>query len=148
MIPALANDLIPSTENTTVFWNLSNHPHAETWPMGQIEAARSWGGRKPNRLADVAFPQVDPGSDTGAVEALAELTLARLLERGAMVGEPVLVMGEFTLVLSLVPRLQAAGLVPVVATSRREASLSVHSNGEVLKEHRFRFVQFRPYQVP
>lgn len=133
------------TERPRTFWNLSNHATAESWTTAQVEAAEAWGGGGPNRVVDFPFPPVDPHCDAESVLALAGLTLARLREAGAEPGEAVMVMGEFTLVCTLVPMLQAAGLVPVVATSHREASATIEPDGSVRQEHQFRFVRFRPY---
>jgi hypothetical protein len=136
---------MPPPTPLPTFWNLSNHGLRESWTAEQIAAAKAWGEGAPNHLEDFPFPQVDPTADIAAVVALAARTLAGLQAAGARPGEAVMLMGEFTLACALVPRLQAAGLVPVVATSVREARASVEADGSVVQEHRFRFVRFRPY---
>ena len=127
------------------FWNLSNHPIGEAWSAGQIEAARGWEalGLEPR---DWPFPAVDPEAGPLDVRNLAEATVAALLAAGAVASEPVLVMGEFSLVWNLVGLLAARGLVPVTATTRREASQLLQADGSVLMAHQFRFVRFRRYE--
>ena len=144
----LKGETMPATERIPVFWNLSNHPLADTWGTEQIQAAMAWGRGLPHRLEDFAFPMVDPRADAMEVERLAGQTLQRLLEAGADQGDPVMLMGEFTLVCILVTLLQAAGLVPVVATSGREACTDLQPGGGAREKGRFRFVRFRAYPDP
>ena len=88
---------------------------------------------------------MDPQAPVEAVVALAERTLADLLAAGAQPGEPILVMGEFTLVVALVPRLQARGLIPLATTTLRASEETTQPDGSVTKRQCFRFVAFRPY---
>ena len=114
--------------------------------MDQVAAAREWAGKDIClELKGLPFPYVDPNASTDQVMRLAESTLERLESAGALPGEPVMVMGEFTLVSALVTLLKARGYVPLVATTHREALENLQADGSVSTTHRFRFVNFRPY---
>jgi hypothetical protein len=130
-----------------IFWNLSNHRLADAWSPAQAEAARVWEGLR-LEPRDFPFPPVDPEAKSEAVQALAEATLRGLEATGARPGEPVLVMGEFTLAFELVGRLAQRGLVPVTATTRRDATQQLQPDGSVSMVHQFRFVRFRRYGMP
>jgi len=127
-----------------VFWNLSNHASNRSWSEAQVAAARVWGG-SPRLIRDVPFPLVDPESSREEVLRLAEVVRRSLLEAGALPGDPALVMGEFSLVHALVSLLQAEGLVPLTATTRRDATEELRPDGSVVMTHSFCFVRFRPY---
>ena len=133
------------TQPPHVFWNLSNHPISGTWAPGQYEAAQEWEGLR-LEPRDFPFPAVAPTADAEEVIQLAEAALQALVAAGATVGEPVLVMGEFTLVYQLVKRLIRRGLVPITATTHREATQELLGDGSVGMAHRFRFVRFRRYE--
>ncbi len=127
------------------FWNVSNHGLDAAWSPAQRAAAQAWAGDGVLALREIPFPAVDPQADTAEVAALAEATVRALEAAGARPGEPVLVMGEFTLAFALVALLKARGLVPVTATTHREASEELRPDGTVAMTHRFRFVRFRRY---
>lgn len=127
-----------------VFWNLSNHCVAEAWSPSQLAAAGNWEGLE-LEPRDFPFPAVDPEAAPEAVKGLAETTLEGLEAAGARPGEPVLVMGEFTLTFHMVRRLAQRGLVPITATTRRDATQQVQPDGTVSLVHHFRFVRFRRY---
>lgn len=121
--------------------NVSNHPF-EKWSPEQKEAAvKNYGP-----VTDVPFPNVPPGTTTGAVETLARKLYDEHIEPvNDSMGEPkaVLVQGEMTLVYMLVDLLRMEGIQAVAATTER---VSV-DNPDGTKTSTFRFVQFRPYFV-
>ncbi len=127
-----------------IFWNLSNHPIADAWSPAQFEAARTWEGLS-LEPKDFPFPAVDPEAGSETVQALAESTLQALEAAGAQPGEPVLVMGEFTLAFHLTQLLTQRGLTPVTATTRRNATQHLQQDGSVSMVHQFHFVRFRRY---
>lgn len=136
--------------------NLSNHPLA-TWPPPQQAAAKAAYGR----VVDLPFPDVAPEADADAVTALADTLVvqcqALLRERpnhdaadagasssidaGASSGDAVYIAGEFTLVATLVARLQRAGKRCVCATSERTTTPLPDGS----RRSAFRFVRFRAY---
>jgi len=129
-----------------LFWNLSNHPWDVSWSRSQKKAAMGWAGPGVHlQPRDHPFPPVDPGADLAGILALAGHTVDAIKAAGGRPGEPILVQGEFSLVLALVPWLQEEGLVPLCATSRRVAHEELRPDGTVLRSNIFQFVQFRRY---
>lgn len=128
------------------FWNLSNHSLDTSWSEPQKEAARAWAGPQHRLLLrEAPFPNIDPEADTEAVEVLVEEQLATLGALGCQAGDPILVQGEFSFVVGIVPRLKQMGLIPLCATSRRLGKEALQSDGSVLKSYIFEFVRFRNY---
>ena len=133
-------------EPTLNFWNLSNHEIERSWPEAQKNAARKWAGvNQTLLLKDLSFPQIDPDLASEIVGQLAADYSSRLQALGCQSGEPILVQGEFTFVLAIVPLLQEMGLVPLCATSRRLGHEVLEADGTVTKSYRFEFVRFREY---
>lgn len=128
----------------TVFWNLTNHASGRVWSDDQTRTACRWEGID-REIRDFPFPSVPPEADRQAILRMGTDIVRSLIDLGAQRGDPVLVMGEFSLVHCLVNLLQAKGLVPLTATSRREAVETLQPDGSVTMAHRFRFVRFRPY---
>ena len=126
------------------FWNLSNHSLQSAWTPDQKAAAEAWGG-VPRTLHEIPFPAVDPVAGPEAVARLADQVMETLQEAGARSGDPLMVMGEFTLTHALVLRLKAAGMVPLASTTRREAVERLQEDGSLTIQHTFRFVGFRAY---
>lgn len=114
------------------FVNISNHP-SERWSADQRRAAEALGGR----IVDIPFPAVPPEAQTDDLAALAETIIANVPSGCTHA----MVMGEFTLTLVLVRRLQARGVSCVVAAGPRKAEEL--PDGEKLS--RFEFVTFREY---
>ena len=128
------------------FWNLSNHSVKKSWPDTQRAAAEAWAGHsRPLILEDVPFPQIDPEMDSKRVGELAQEFVSNLEARGCRQGEPILVQGEFTFVVAIVPLLQLIGLVPLCATSLRMGCEVLEPDGTVTKAYRFEFATFREY---
>lgn len=116
--------------------NHTNHPSAR-WSEEQIAAARSYG-----EVVDVPFPDVPPVWSSEDVAALAEKQAARIL---AMEPAAVLCQGEFCYTFALVARLKAAGIPVLAACSERVVREREDEAGNVVRESRFAFVQFRAY---
>ena len=126
------------------FWNLSNHGLRTAWTPDQKASAEIWGGVA-RTLQEIPFPAVDPEAGPEAVAHLADQVLDALRQAGARPGDPLMVMGEFTLTHALVLRLKAAGMVPLASTTRREAVERLQEDGTLTIQHTFRFVGFRAY---
>ena len=119
--------------------NLSNHP-AALWPANQLAAAQAqFGG-----VGDMAFPMIDPESDTAEVAALAREYADRI---AAMSDEQpisaVHLMGEMSFTLALTALLQQRGLAVYSSTTRR----NVLEEKDGRKTTQFEFVRFRAYPV-
>lgn len=114
-----------------VFLNLSNHP-SSAWSNDQREAAR----RYAPELVDLEFPHVSPLWGEEDIKRCAEELLGQIppLTTHAMV------VGEPSLTMELVRRLQERGVVCLTATTERDVTYEGDQ-----KTSRFRFVQFRPY---
>jgi CRISPR-associated Csx2 family protein len=119
--------------------NLSNHPFAD-WGGNQRQAATVYGP-----CIDLPFPAVDAEADVEAIEQLCEETLCRVY---ALVAEypnrapiTVHVMGENTLIVALVSRLQNEGYKCVASTSQRK-STPLNQRSKVVE---FEFKRFREY---
>ena len=83
--------------------------------------------------------------DSKWVGELAREFVTNLQQKGCRRGEPILVQGEFTFVVAIVPLLQQIGLVPLCATSRRMGREVLEPDGTVTKAYRFEFATFREY---
>ncbi len=118
-----------------MFLNLSNHPSA-LWGAEQKAAAEQLCGE----IVDLPFPAVDPAGDEEYIAALADEYCKKVVEMAA--GKTVMVhlMGEMTLTLALVRRLQVAGIPCLASTTRR---MTVEQDG--VKTSVFKFVKFRKY---
>ena len=124
-----------------MFVNISNHP-SERWANKQREAAIEIG----DKIADVAFPNVDPHASSVEVERLVadlvEQVKALVRQTGHI--DAVLIQGEMTLVFRTVNALWGVfgeGLFICAACSER----NVVENEDGTKTVRFNFVQFRGY---
>lgn len=126
------------------FWNLSNHSLRTAWTPDQKAGAEGWGGVA-RTLREIPFPAVDPEATPEAVARLADQVLEAVQQAGACPGDPLMVMGEFTLTHALVLRLKAAGMIPLASTTRREAVECLQEDGSLTIQHTFRFVGFRAY---
>lgn len=69
------------------------------------------------------------------------------LAQAARPGDYVLIQGDFGATYLMVRHALKNGLIPVYATTRREAHETVQSDGSVRLTHTFRFQQFRRYGV-
>lgn len=121
--------------------NLSNHPSAQ-WAQGQKKTALALFGR----VADIAFPAIDPDADDDVIKNLAakyaSLCLKTLAEQKQdNENNAIHIMGEHTFCFTLVSLLQKEGITCIASTTRRMAQ----ENEKGQKISVFNFVKFRPY---
>lgn len=100
---------------------------ALTYLPDELQALWSQAPPEPDTLDDFAQPVWD------------------WLAREAQPGDYVLVQGDFGMSYATVNEAKRLGLVPVYATTRRESSEVVESDGQVRKTLTFRHVRFRRY---
>lgn len=117
-----------------MFINISNH-QSDGWSPPQREAALALAPQ----IIDLPFPQVPPTADEAAVEQLADDLLTQL-PTGVT---HAMLMGEFTLTVALLVRLQAKGITCLAATTERRISEDSEGN----KISRFEFIRFRRYPM-
>ena len=129
------NDL-NEKEKKRMFINFTNHK-SELWSNEQRAAAEKYG-----EITDIAFPSVDPASDSGAVNRLAEEYAEMIC---GYAPDAVLVQGEMTLCYAVISLLLAKGINAVCATTERVTSEKIGPEGETVKVSEFRFVRFRGY---
>jgi len=115
--------------------NLSNHP-SSLWSKTQIKTAKQYG-----EIVDLPFPQVDPSGDESYIETLAVECCQKVLDLANYNFVTVHLMGEMTLTMALVKKLQAFGITCVASTTERVTCIL--SDGR--KESVFKFVRFRNY---
>lgn len=113
------------------------HPSAH-WPANQLAAAHAqFGG-----VADMAFPVIDPESDTAAVQALAvqfDAEIRARLQSEAV--QAVHLMGEMTFTVALTALLQQHDIPVYCSTTRR--NILEEKDGRKISQ--FEFVRFRAY---
>lgn len=119
--------------------NLSNHPYAD-WGTYQKQAATVYGP-----CVDLPFPAVDAEADVEVIEQLCDDTVCRLYALVAKYPNrtpvTVHVMGENTLIVALVSRLQNEGYQCIASTSQRK-STPLNKRSKVVE---FEFQRFREY---
>ncbi len=118
--------------------NISNHP-SSSWGENQLKAANRYA-----RVADLAFPHIDPEADTNDLFQLAkqyEEKIRKLLAAESTGTFAVHIMGELTFCFALVARLQKAGISCLASTTQRKTI----DNGNGSKTVLFDFVRFREY---
>ncbi len=114
--------------------NLTNHPQSE-WSSAQHE----WFDARYNRLIDLPFPPIHPESTSKEVCELAESILPMILAHAPC---HLLVMGEYTFMVSMIRLAQAVGLHVIATTSRR--NVEILDDGRMIR--RFEFVGTREFQ--
>lgn len=118
--------------------NISNHP-VKSWSDKQLEAAR----KTYKRLHDIPFPNVNPNADSDEIMNLAEKYssyIAEMLSKSEDQNNAVHVMGEHSLIFTIVRLLQKKGISCVVSTTERKSEVSGDE-----KRSKFNFVKFREY---
>ena len=119
-----------------MFINLSNHPSAN-WSAEQRNTAELLYGE----IFDLPFPVVDPAGDEEYIASLAEDYCRQVLEMSQDRDVTVHLMGEMTLTLALVQRLQTEDITCVASTTERVTNETPDGH----KESFFKFIQFRKY---
>ena len=119
--------------------NFTNHPCSQ-WSESQKKAAERYGS-----VVDLAFPQVDPGCDEAALDALALQYAAQLR---ALAPDAVLCQGEFTLAYRVTRLLLEEGIPVLAACTRRRVQETISPDGSVVRHSIFVFERFRCYGTP
>lgn len=122
------------------FINLSNHRN-----MGeaQLAAAESFG-----TVADYPFPNVPTNATVEEIGRMADKVVSDIeTTYGTGPDITVMVMGEMTLVYSLVARLQAKQIRCVVACTERKTVERQLADGTIEKTSVFDFAGFREYET-
>lgn len=116
--------------------NFSNHPY-DNWEESQKEAAKQYGD-----IAEYRFPSVDPHASTEEVAEMAEKITKEIVD---MKADAVMCMGEFTLTMAMVKRLQKNGIKTIAACAERRVKEDFF-DGILKKTSYFQFVRFREYE--
>ncbi len=118
-----------------MFINLSNHPSSK-WTEAQTNAAKMYG-----EIVDLPFPSVDPAGTTDYIDNMANEYVQKVKEMADGNPTVVHVMGEMTLIFSIINKLHKEGIECVCSTTER--IVEELENGE--KKVVFNFVKFREY---
>jgi hypothetical protein len=115
--------------------NLSNHP-STFWKEEQKKAAVLYG-----KVVDLPFPEVDPEKDEAYIDLLANEQVQKILTLSSEKDITVHLMGEMTLTVAILKRVQALNITCIASTTRR--MVKEDDNGH--KELTFKFERFRKY---
>lgn len=118
------------------FINCSNHP-SEFWGDEQLHFAKNIG-----KVIDLPFPKVPGAADEDQVDRIAEQAVKRIV---SLHPDVVMCQGEYTVTFRIVTMLKALGVRVVSACSERDVQQTINEDGEIIKEVKFHFVQFRNY---
>lgn len=122
------------------FINCSNHP-ISGWSEEQKQAVRDIGFSKTVDIPG-GLPHMDPLASTQEIEQIADQLFKTMLEQ---VPGAVFLAGEYTLVASLLIRLQKAGIRCYAATTQRVTQETQQADGTTKRESLYRFAQWRAY---
>lgn len=124
----------PQGEVSPLFINISNHP-SDKWSAAQKAATGA-------EIVDIPFPIVDPNLGEEELDEIADGIIVQVLNL-AKDHSPITahVMGEMTLTMRLVGRLNYEGVTCVAATTNRD----VVENPDGTRTVMFNFVRFRKY---
>ncbi len=117
--------------------NLSHHSHT-TWPERQRQIATQRFGA----IEDMPFPLIPPDWKTADVIAKADEMVTDILGKYGAQDLTVHVMGEMTLIVSLILRLQRRHVPCVASTTERIVEQVSLTERKVI----FEFVKFREYE--
>ena len=120
-----------------MFVSFSNHP-VERWGKEQKQAAQDFG-----EIRDFPFPDVPAVTTTEEIIRMAEKCSKEII---LLNPDCVMCQGEFTLTVSVVRRLQEAGIRCVCACSERKTLEEQLPGGVTKKTSVFAFCQFREYE--
>lgn len=113
--------------------NFTNHP-ASQWSDSQLEFAKEVYGS----VEDLAFPHVDPNLNEAALDKLTDEYLVVIRKRNP---QKVHIMGELTFCMSMIKKLQQAGIPCIASTTERITEVLPDGS----KVSQFKFVRFRAY---
>jgi len=118
--------------------NITHHPQKK-WPENQRQSANN----KYGQVIDYLFPNINPLDSIAQIRNQATAIFQSILEQQALAKEEITVhlMGEMTLVYSLLRLLREEGISCVASTSER--IVTDHEDGT--KTVTFQFKQFRSY---
>ena len=120
-----------------MFLNLSNHPSA-SWEEAQLRAAAVYG-----KIVDLPFPAVNPTGDERYIEKLADEYFGKVWLLVEDENTTVHLMGEMTLTVAILKRLELMGIPCVASTSKRMVKEDCFGYKEVI----FKFERFRKYNL-
>ena len=125
-----------TSEKEGLFLNISNHP-SEKWSPEQVNEAQKHG-----KIIDILFPVINPKSTTEDIAQIADDYAQKVLELSKGKTVSAHVMGEMTLTLAIVRRLQDYGIKCYASTTER--IVNDGPNGQKISI--FKFVAFRKYE--
>lgn len=117
--------------------NFSNHP-STGWSRQQKAAAAEYG-----TIVDVPFPAIDENADTATIRTLSEEYSRKLQSYGSNKEITIHIMGEHTLVHSLLSRMQTSGYRCIASTTKR----IVEEQADGTRNVKFCFSRFREYEI-
>lgn len=118
--------------------NFSNHP-VKDWSDDQLKTAR----RLYETIVDLPFPKIDPDGDENYITDLSKKYSGYIIEKLRISPHDknaVHVMGEHTLIFTLINSLTGQGVKCIASTTERNTQI----NNEA-KISKFNFVRFREY---
>lgn len=133
----LTGEKISTEENKKLLLNFSNHP-STGWSSQQKAAASEYG-----TIVDIPFPTIDENADTATIRTLSEEYRRILLSYGSNKDVTIHIMGEHTLVHSLLSRMQASGYRCIASTTKR----IVEEQADGTRNVKFSFSRFREYET-
>ena len=122
----------------TTLLNITHHP-STGWSEEQRTAANALAEKL--TVVDRSFPSVDPAATTDQVDLLADDIADDIATRYAVATTIVHLMGEMTLTVALVARLQGLGFRVIASTTER----ILVDEGVQSRTLRFEFHSFRDY---
>ncbi len=117
--------------------NFSNHP-STGWSPQQKAAAAEYG-----TIVDIPFPTIDENADTATIRTLSDEYSRKLQSYGSNKDITIHIMGEHTLVHSLLSRMQTSGYRCIASTTKR----IVEEQADGTRNVKFCFSRFREYET-
>lgn len=127
----------PDEEKERILLNFTNHP-SSGWSREQKAAAAEYG-----TVVDIPFPAIDENADTATICSLAEDYKQRLQSYGNNKEVTIHIMGEHTLIHSLLCRMQSLGYRCIASTTNR----IVEEQPDGSRNVKFCFCKFREYET-
>ena len=120
-----------------MFYNLSNHPHAN-WGNVQLDAARKWGD-----IEDVPFPEVNAQLDEQDILRAAQECVNKIK---LSTGDAIFVAGEYGAVFPIIDELLNQGKTVLSTASDGKTTYRTIGNGTNERIIHFNFLKFIPYR--